>query len=104
MVGDFRPSLFYEAHEHFLALVVLRKRAFHLHDFAVEFDAAAVKRAFFGLFEFGGNHVSVRKLVRWRVVVMRFASRERVDFRYGDGEIEEFHEEPTVKLFNATIN
>ena len=75
-----------------MALVVLCQRAFHLHDFAVEFDAAAVKRAFFGLFEFGGDYVSVRKLIRWRVVVMRFASRERVEFRYGNGEIEEAHE------------
>ena len=87
-----------------MALVVLGKRAFHLHDFAVELNAAAVEGTFFGLFEFSGNHVSVWKLIWWRVVVMRFASRERVEFRYGDGEIEEFHEEPTVKLFNATIN
>ena len=75
-----------------MALVVLGKRAFHLHDFAVEFDAAAVERAFFGLFEFGGNYVRMWKLIRWRVVVMRFAGCERVEFRHGDGEIEEAHE------------
>ena len=75
-----------------MALIVLCERAFHLHDFAVEFDAAAIECALFGFFEFGGNYVSVRKLIRWRIVVVRFAGCERVEFRYGDGEIEEFHE------------
>ena len=75
-----------------MALIVLRERAFHLHDFAVEFNAAAVERAFFGLFEFGSDYVCVWKLIWWRVVKVRLACCERVEFRYGDGEIEKFHE------------